>query len=537
MNYKNKFSVAILLFFAAITMVNAQEKVATSPFSIRVFGTPLITNITSNKYAAEEKTAFGYNFGGDLVYTFYQGKKVSLNASLGLGLTNYNALRKTDFKNELWTSEYESTINANQTFYLTETAVGINEKQSMMFLDIPVKLGIDYALTEKLSAYATVGVAYGSPINAKYSSTASITRTGFYPTYNALLFDVDVPGSPYFYPTNKAVIGSGANSQTANFSAEGAMGAKYKITPTIALFAGAKLMYGLQNVKTSPAEFIMAKSADALNTLANRVDELQTRGIGLELGVQFGLNKKVKPAPIKEIPAVVIPVKKDTIIPVVKKDTVVKPVVKKVEIEGVELTCKVVEAVTLAPVNATMLIKSGGQLIKTVQTDKNGLIKVVIPEGKLYNIEVAAAGYVPQSQTVDFTNVPRGVKKEIVLDPIVKIVKNLVFKFKNVNFNTGTADLTPESLTTLDMVSAILVENPKLQIEVSGHTDNQGNPAYNLRLSTHRANAVMKYLVSKGAKPEQLKALGFGQTKWIASNITPEGRAENRRVEFKVLGM
>ncbi len=536
MNYKNKFSVAISLFFAAITLVNAQETVVPSPFSIRLFGSPLSTNITSDKYAAEEKTAFGYNFGGDLVYTFYQGKKVSLNASLGLGLTNYNALRKTDFKNELWTSEYESTINGNQTFYLTETAVGINEKQNRMFLDIPVKLGIDYALTEKLSAYATVGVAYGSPLNAKYSNTASITRTGFYPDYNALLFDVDVPGSPYFYPTNKAVTGSGEIAQTANFSAEGALGAKYKITPTIALFAGAKLMHGLQNVKTSPAEFILAKSADALNSLANRADELQTRAFGLEIGVQFGFAKKVKPAPIKEVP-VVLPVKKDSIIPVVKKDTVVIPVVKKVEIEGIELTCKVVEAGTLAPVNATMLIKSGGQLIKTLQTDNNGLIKVVIPEGKLYNVEVTAAGYVPQNQTVDFTNVPRGVKKEIVLDPIVKIVKNLVFKFKNVNFNTGTADLTPESLEILDMVSAILVENPKLQIEVSGHTDNQGNPAYNLRLSSHRANAVMKYLVSKGAKPEQLKAIGFGQTKWIASNLTPEGRAENRRVEFKVLGM
>jgi outer membrane protein OmpA-like peptidoglycan-associated protein len=537
MNYKNKFSVAILLFFAAITLANAQETLATSPFSIRVFGTPLITNITSDKYAAEEKTAFGYNFGGDLVYTFYQGKKVSLNASLGLGLTNYNALRQTDFKNEHWTSEYESTISANQTFYLTETATNINEKQKMMFLDIPVKLGIDYAFTPKLSAYATVGLAYGVSLSAKYNSTASITRTGFYPDYNALLFDVDVPGSPYFYPTNKAVTGSGNIAQQANFSAEGALGAKYKITPTIALFAGAKLMHGLQNVKTSPAEFIMATSATAMNTLANRADELQTRGLGLEIGVQFGLNKKVKPAPVKEVPAVVIPVKKDTIIPVVKKDTVVKPVVKKVEIEGVELTCKVVEAVTLLPVKATLLIKNNGETIKTVQTDNNGLIKVVIPEGKIYTAEVSAAGYVPQSQTVDFTNVPRGMKKEIVLDPIQKIAKGLIFKFKNVNFNTGTPDLTPESLEILDMVAGILIENPKLQIEISGHTDNQGNAAYNLRLSNHRANAVMKYLLSKGAKPEQMKALGFGQTKWITSNTTDEGRAENRRVEFKVLGM
>ena len=151
-------------------------------------------------------------------------------------------------------------------------------------------------------------------------------------------------------------------------------------------------------------------------------------------------------------------------------------------------------------------MKNNDKVVKSAKADKTGTIKVDVPEGKSYEIEVTAPGYVPQRQIIDLTNVPRGVKKEITLDPIVKIEKGLVFKFKNVNFNTGTADLTPEALIILNMVSNILNENPKLTIDISGHTDNVGKPTANMDLSNRRANAVMNYLVSKGAKPEQMKA-------------------------------
>jgi outer membrane protein OmpA-like peptidoglycan-associated protein len=215
-----------------------------------------------------------------------------------------------------------------------------------------------------------------------------------------------------------------------------------------------------------------------------------------------------------------------------KKDFSLTP-----EIQGVQLQAKVVDSKTAAPVEATLVVKNNDKVVKSVKADKTGTIKVDVPEGKSYEIEVAAPGYVPQRQIIDLTNVPRGVKKEITLDPIVKIEKGLVFKFKNVNFNTGTADLTPEALIVLNMVSNILNENPKLQIEISGHTDNVGKPAANMDLSNRRANAVMNYLISKGAKPEQMKAFGFGQTKWIATNKTVAGKAENRRVEFKVVSL
>ena len=157
------------------------------------------------------------------------------------------------------------------------------------------------------------------------------------------------------------------------------------------------------------------------------------------------------------------------------------------------------------------------------------------PKRKIYEIEVSAVGYMPQKQTIDLTTVSHGVKKEISLDPLVRLEKGLVVNFQNVNFQRGKAILTPDDLTSLDFVSNILIENPTLHINILGHTDNVGRAEFNMKLSNKRANAVMRYLIKKGAKPEQMKAFGYGETKPLVSNKTLAGKAQNRRIEFKVI--
>jgi outer membrane protein OmpA-like peptidoglycan-associated protein/opacity protein-like surface antigen len=511
-----------LLLLIATTDIQAQNTLdfTPQPWSVRLFGSPLITNNTSNTYPSEEKTALGFNFGGDLVYTFFQKGKWSLNTSLGLGLTKYNSLRKVDFKNELWTSEFEQIKNANQTFKLTETATNIEEHQNFLFLDIPVKLGVDYAITSKLSAYATVGLTYGLNLSSKYTSTANLTRTGFYPDYNVLLFDIDIAGSPYYYPTNKPVSGSGSIGKQNNFSVEGSLGAKYKLNPKVSLFAGAKLMHGFANVKTNPAEFIMATSSTSLNSLANRSDKLQTRAIGLEVGVQLALNCVTKP-------------------------------------KFTALTGTITDGKTVAPLSALLLIKNNGEVVNTIMTDKDGNYSVNLPSGKTYELEASATDHTTQNQMLDFMKSGKTAKQDFALMPIVKPVvvpdtvpskpvvktaevvpppapKVVELKFQNIQFKTGTADLTTESIAILDLGYNVLIENPTLQIEIVGHTDNNGNEAANLELSKKRANTVMTYLLNKGVKSNQMKAYGLGQTKPIATNETEVGKAQNRRVEFIV---
>ena len=101
-----------------------------------------------------------------------------------------------------------------------------------------------------------------------------------------------------------------------------------------------------------------------------------------------------------------------------------------------------------------------------------------------------------------------------------------------INFDVDKATLRPESMGTLNQIKAVLVANPDLKFEIDGHTDNTGASAHNVILSQHRADAVKDQLVSMGIDASRLTTKGFGDTKPMTSNDTPEGKANNRRVEF-----
>jgi OOP family OmpA-OmpF porin len=106
---------------------------------------------------------------------------------------------------------------------------------------------------------------------------------------------------------------------------------------------------------------------------------------------------------------------------------------------------------------------------------------------------------------------------------------------EGVHFETGKAELTPDSHTILTGVAESLVANEEIRVQVSGHTDNTGSAAVNKRLSRARAEAVRQFLIDKGVAPERLTARGFGPSRPVASNRTAEGRAQNRRVELQRL--
>jgi len=104
-----------------------------------------------------------------------------------------------------------------------------------------------------------------------------------------------------------------------------------------------------------------------------------------------------------------------------------------------------------------------------------------------------------------------------------------------VQFDSGTANLTSEARNILDEAAAALATVPDADVEVQGHPDDRGSDSANQSLSQRRADAVVDYLVDADIDADRLTAIGFGETAPIADNGTLAGRAENRRVEFKVL--
>ncbi len=103
-----------------------------------------------------------------------------------------------------------------------------------------------------------------------------------------------------------------------------------------------------------------------------------------------------------------------------------------------------------------------------------------------------------------------------------------------VTFESGSASLTAEGLKTVDAAARILVANPGVRIEIHGHTDASGDTISNEALSQSRAEAVLDALVIRGVDGQRLTAIGFGESQPVAPNITDDGRAENRRIEFIV---
>ena len=177
-----------------------------------------------------------------------------------------------------------------------------------------------------------------------------------------------------------------------------------------------------------------------------------------------------------------------------------------------------------------------GQIISRVKTDSLGNYLLTLPTGRDYAFTVNQKGFLFNSDQYFLKNgtVDSAVVKNIELQPIEK---NASIVLKNIFFETNRFELTPASLVELDKLVILLLENPTIQIEIGGHTDNVGKAETNLLLSENRAKSVVDYLVAKKIEARRVSYKGFGLTKPIADNNTEAGRALNRRTEMKIVGL
>ncbi|AMR28269.1 hypothetical protein A0257_15020 [Hymenobacter psoromatis] len=106
---------------------------------------------------------------------------------------------------------------------------------------------------------------------------------------------------------------------------------------------------------------------------------------------------------------------------------------------------------------------------------------------------------------------------------------------RDLYFEQGHADLLPAVRASLDTLAVALAQRPTLRLEVQGHTDNQGDPSINQRLSRQRAEVVCQYLAMQGVAPARLRAVGYGGSRPVADNRQPDQRPRNRRVVLRPL--
>ena len=130
-------------------------------------------------------------------------------------------------------------------------------------------------------------------------------------------------------------------------------------------------------------------------------------------------------------------------------------------------------------------------------------------------------------------HIPKEVTKEVVVEKPVS-ASGEKWVLVGCNFGFNSAKLSGEAYPILYDAAKTLLRNPEMNVEIQGYTDNVGSKEYNKKLSQKRADAVKAYLVSKGVSAGRLTAVGMGEANPVADNKTADGRAMNRRIEFKV---
>jgi outer membrane protein OmpA-like peptidoglycan-associated protein len=193
---------------------------------------------------------------------------------------------------------------------------------------------------------------------------------------------------------------------------------------------------------------------------------------------------------------------------------------------------RVLDARTLQPLPYAQLHLGPAGDERLVRLSPTGTFAYTAPVGREGLLRAQLSGYLTADSS--WTAQPGPVVRDILLRPFAV---GATQQLDNVQFAQGQAVLLPPSFPALDQLVALLQANPRLTIELRGHTDNVGPPEKNVRLSEQRVEAVKAYLVEHGIEAGRIGGLGLGGSQPAASNDQEDTRKLNRRVEFRVTGM
>jgi OOP family OmpA-OmpF porin len=377
-----------------------------------------------------------------------------------------------------------------------------------------------------------IGLAAGKALNEKWNAEFSGRYLDLGDNDELFSFGLDglyfLNRNPAFAPYLVGGLGYARDTSDNNLMANGGVGFMRQLSENIDLRADARYHWH-----------------------TNEKDAYDDSGLGdwlISVGLNIALGQKApppapvvkeepKPAPVVEPPK---PVDSDGDGVTDDKDKCPNtPAGRKVNAEGCELDSDgdgVVDALDKCPNTAAgrKVNAEGCEL----DGDKDGVVDALdqcptTPAGRKVNAEGCELDGDKDGIVDGLDQCPDTPAGDKVDNKGCTLLNTIVLK--GVNFDNDSAVLSADAMAILDNEVGTFKRYPALKVEVAGHTDSSNSDAYNQSLSERRAKAVMEYFISKGATAEQLTAKGYGESQPVADNGTAEGRAQNRRVELRIL--
>jgi OOP family OmpA-OmpF porin len=201
---------------------------------------------------------------------------------------------------------------------------------------------------------------------------------------------------------------------------------------------------------------------------------------------------------------------------------------------------KIINAVTKEPINAKITYQSlpYGNRVGVIN---NSAYSFPMFDNEKYSISIDAPGFTTVKYLLDpaEANAGKRVIKDIELSSGTAHASShpvgQLMRLENLIFEIGKSKISPDSYDELDIIVNMMKENKTMVIQLEGHTDYQGDPADNMRLSQQRVDAVKAYLGTKKISKSRIKTKAFGGTMPLSRDNTPEAHRLNRRVELRVL--
>ena len=333
---------------------------------------------------------------------------------------------------------------------------------------------------------------------------------------------INTSGEDFYFTVDKA---GNVITSRANKAIEGAQLDLYVLVPkTIKITIAGNVYNQKTNAPLAAAVELKAKDRDAMKLTSNASGKFDS-------GKMPETSEVVVSASLEGF----LPNQQTLKIPQANSDTTITveiPLTPKAK--QLLLVGSVFDKKTEQPVAAKLQIALKGDKKPLNSMDAaGGRYAQEIPKLGNYYLTATHEGYLNLTDSVAITDEEMTpVTKDLYLQPIEV---GVTVRLKNIYFDFDKTTLKKESFVELDKVVAFLTENPTVEIEIAGHTDSKGSDQYNLNLSQGRSQSVVDYIVSKGIDVGRLTAHGYGETKPIDTSETPEGHANNRRVEFTVL--